>query len=104
MSELKLSLSVLKEYLIIKDEELDELSKELNDWVNENVSDEDVSVKEWLSKFNEFWNEMSDDYGDSGEIEEILNDVYKLSESEVDEVMMVYWDCDSMEEYIEDYK
>jgi hypothetical protein len=101
---MKLSLKVLKEYLIIKDEELDELSKELNDWVNENVGDEEVSVKEWLKIFNDFWDEMSDDYGDSGEILSVLEEVYKLSESEVDEIMMIYWSCDSMEEYIENYK
>ena len=101
---MKLSLSVLKEYLIIKDEELYEGSKELNDWVNENVGDEEVSVKEWLKVFNNFWDEMSDDYGDSGEILSVLEEVYKLSESEVDEIMMIYWDCDNMEEYIENYK
>jgi uncharacterized tellurite resistance protein B-like protein len=101
---MKLSLKVLKECLIIKDEDLDELSEELNDWVNENIGDEDVSVREWLDVFNDFWNEMSDDYGDSGEIKSVLEEVYKLSESEVDEIMMIYWECDSIEEYIEKYK
>jgi hypothetical protein len=96
---MKLSLSVLKNVLICGDE-----GDEIDMWIKDNIGDGEVSVREWLDEFNKYWKEWSDDFGDSVEIKEILKKDYKLSESEVDEIMMIYWGCDNMGEYIKGYK
>jgi hypothetical protein len=98
-----LDLKVLKSVLICEDDEDDDVV-EMNIWIENNIGEGEVSVKEWLEEFNNYWKEWSDDYGDSGVIQEILEEVYKLEENEVDEIMSIYWDCDNVEEYIEDYK
>jgi len=77
---------------------------EINEWIKNNIGEGEVSVKEWLEEFNKYWNEWSDDYGDSEVILNLLEEVYELEENEVDEIMSIYWSCDSVEEYIEDYK
>ena len=101
---MKLSLSVLKKSLISKGLCDDEWEIESNEWIKNNISDEEVSIREWLDKFSEYWNKFSDDYGDSMVIEEILKDDYNLNENEIDEVMCMYWDCENIDEYIKDYK
>lgn len=101
---MKLDLSVLKNVLVREDCGNEMVDIEIREWVKNNISDGEVDVKEWLSEFNKYWSEWSDDYGDSEMIENILVLDYKLSENKVDEVMMVYWGCDSIEEYIRDYK
>jgi hypothetical protein len=98
-----LDLKVLKNALICKDDE-DEDVMEMNVWIENNIGNGEVNVKEWLEEFNKYWSEWSDDYGDSDVIQEILEEAYELEENEVDEIMSIYWDCDSIEEYIEDYK
>lgn len=100
---IKLDLKVLKNVLIVEGVS-DEIDIEMNEWIEKNIGDGEVDVKEWLSEFRKYWVEWSDDYGDSEEIENILIEDYNLSEDEVDEIMSIYWDCDSVEEYREDYK
>jgi hypothetical protein len=96
---MKLDLKVLKNVLIIEGEE-----DEINEWVKNNIGEGEVSIREWLDEFDKYWSEWSDDYGDSSEIESILIEDYKLDKDDVDKVMMVYWGCDSIEEYRENYK
>ena len=95
---MKLSLSKLKKVLLDEDN-----GDEMNEWIEKNIGDDDVSVREWLDVFGKFWNKWSDDYGDSEEIIMILINEYELSDSELDEVMMMYWECESIEEYRRDY-
>ena len=95
---MKLSLSKLKKVLIDEGN-----GDEMNEWIKKNIGDDDVSVREWLDTFGKFWNEWSDDYGDSEEIIMILINEYELSDSELDEVMMMYWECESIEEYRRDF-
>ena len=101
---MKLNLKVLKNVMIIKCEDNDIDCIEVNEWIKNNIGEGEVGIREWLDEFGKYWREWSDDYGDSSEIENILVECYKLSENEVDEVMMVYWGCDSVKEYREDYK
>lgn len=100
---IKLDLKVLKNVLVVEGVS-DEINDEINEWVKNNIGEGEVGIREWLDEFNKYWVEWSDDYGDSVEIENILIEDYNLSEDEVDEIMSIYWDCDSVEEYREDYK
>ena len=89
---MNLSLSVLKNYLIEVENDVNEDDCVENiEWIKNNIGDEDVSVREWLDMFNEYWDKVSDDYGDSEVISDILENVYKLSKEDVDIVMKEYW-------------
>ena len=89
---LSLSLSVLKNYLIEVENDVNEDDCVENiEWIKNNIGDEDVSVREWLDVFKKYWNEVIDDYGDSEVISDILENVYKLSKEDVDIVMKEYW-------------
>ena len=102
---MKLDLKVLKNVLIMEDDGgCDEMNNEINEWVKVNIGDGEVGIREWLDEFGKYWREWSDDYGDSDFIVDVLENDYKLSEDEVDKIMSIYWDCDSVEEYREDYK
>ena len=89
---MNLSLKVLKDYLLeievmcgVEDED------NFSEWINNNISDEDVSIRKWLDKFSEYWKEVSDDYGDSEVIYDVLVNGYNLSEDDCDIVMKEYW-------------
>jgi len=101
---MKLNLSVLKNVLIIEDGSDDEINNEINEWVKNNIGEGEVGIREWLDEFNKYWSEWSDDYGDSSEIENILIEDYKLNKDDVDKVMMIYWGCNSIEEYRKNYE
>ena len=89
---MKLSLNVLKNYLLGIEEMSEVVDEEtFSEWINNNIGDEDVSVREWLDVFKKYWNEVIDDYGDSEVISDILENVYKLSKEDVDIVMKEYW-------------
>ena len=89
---MNLSLSVLKNYLIEVENDVNEDDCVENiEWIKNNIGDEDVSVREWLDMFNEYWDKVSDDYGDSEVISDILENVYKLSKEDVEYVMKKYW-------------
>jgi len=89
---MNLSLSVLKNYLIEVENDVNEDDCVENiEWIKNNISDEDVSVREWLDKLKKYWNKVSDDYGDSEVISDILENVYKLSKEDVEYVMKEYW-------------
>ena len=89
---MNLSLSVLKNYLIEVENDVNEDDCVENiEWIKNNIGDEDVSVREWLDMFNEYWDKVSDDYGDSEVISDILENVYKLSKEDVEYVMKEYW-------------
>ena len=101
---MKLNLKVLKNVMIIKCEDNDIDCIEVNEWIKNNIGEGEVSVRDWLDEVRKYWIECSDDYGDSDFIVDVLENDYKLSEDEVDKIMSIYWDCDSVEEYREDYK
>jgi len=87
---MKLSLSVLKKSLISEGINDEEWELKNNEWIKNNISDEDVSIGEWLYVFSKYWNEMSDDYGDSDILEDILKDDYKLSDEDIKKIMDIY--------------
>jgi hypothetical protein len=61
------------------------------DKTKNNISDEDVSVEEFISIYKNYWNEMDEYSGDSSELlEDILKDDYKLSDEDVKKVMDIY--------------
>jgi hypothetical protein len=100
---MELSLNVLKNALISEglcDEEWEETN---NEWIKNNIGDGEVSIREWLDVFASYWSEFSDDYGDSGVIISILVNDYKLSNNDINEIMSVYWGCESVEEYMKEY-
>lgn len=104
---MKLDLKILKNALIIKDNnnaEIIEVEDEIKDWIKSNIGDGEVSIREWLDEFDKYWSKWGDDYGDSGIIEDILLDDYNLSENKVDKIMSIYWGCNSIKEYREDFK
>jgi hypothetical protein len=111
---MKLNLSVLKNVLIIEkiedggvdeiNDEINEWRKNNNEWVKNNIGDGEVSIKEWLDEFSKYWSEWSDDYGDSGEIVNILVNDYNLNSDECDIIMCEYWKCDNMSEFKENYE
>jgi hypothetical protein len=100
---MELSLNVLKNALISEglcDKEWEETN---NEWIKNNIGDGEVSIREWLDVFASYWSEFSDDYGDSGVIISILVNDYKLSNNDINEIMSVYWGCESVEEYMKEY-
>jgi hypothetical protein len=99
---MKLNLSVLKNVLIIESSVDDEINDEINEWVENNIGEGEVGIREWLNEFDKFWCEWSDDYGDSEEIKKILVNDYKLSDDDINEVMCEYWDCKNIDTFIEE--
>jgi hypothetical protein len=88
---MKLSLSVLKKSLISEGLCDEDWEVKNNNYIKNNISDEDVSVKEFISIYKNYWNEMDEYSGDSSELlEDILKDDYKLSDEDVEKVMDVY--------------
>jgi hypothetical protein len=88
---MKLSLSVLKKSLISEGLCDEDWEVKNNNYVKNNISDEDVSVEEFISIYKNYWNEMNEYSGDSSELlEDILKDDYKLSNKDVEKVMDVY--------------
>jgi len=88
---MKLSLSVLKKSLISEGLSDEEWEVKNNNYIKNNISDEDVSVEEFISIYKNYWNEMDEYSGDSSELlEDILKDDYKLSNEDVEKVMDVY--------------
>ena len=88
---MKLSLSVLKKCLISEGLSDEDWEVKNNNYVKNNISDEDVSVKEFISIYKNYWNEMDEYSGDSSELlEDILKDDYKLSDEDVKKVMDIY--------------
>jgi hypothetical protein len=88
---MKLSLSVLKKSLISEGLCDEDWEVKNNNYIKNNISDEDVSVKEFISIYKNYWNEMDEYSGDSSELlEDILKDDYKLSDEDVEKVMGVY--------------
>ena len=56
---MNLSLSVLKNYLIEVENDVNEDDCVENiEWIKNNIGDEDVSVREWLDMFNEYWDKV----------------------------------------------
>lgn len=101
---MKIDLKVMKAFLLEEDWGSDEFSNNRVEWINNNIGEGEVSIKEWLGEINKYWCEFSDDYGDSEFIMEMLEGDYGFDEDEIDEVMCEYWECESIEEYIEEYK
>ena len=88
---MKLSLSVLKKSLISEGLCDEDWEVKNNNYIKNNISDEDVSVEEFISIYKNYWNEMDEYSGDSSELlEDILKDDYKLSDENVEKVMDVY--------------
>jgi hypothetical protein len=88
---MKLSLSVLKKCLISEGLSDEDWEVKNNNYIKNNISDEDVSVKEFISIYKNYWNEMDEYSGDSSELlEDILKDDYKLSDEGIEKVMDVY--------------
>jgi len=89
---MKLSLKVLKNSLISEglcDEDWEVMN---NNYIKNNISDEEVSVEEFISIYKNYWNEVDEEYGgdSSGLLEDILKDDYKLSDKDIKKVMNVY--------------
>jgi predicted acyltransferase (DUF342 family) len=88
---MKLSLSVLKKSLISEGLCDEDWEVKNNNYIKNNISDEDVSVEEFISIYKNYWNEMDEYSGDSSELlEDILKDDYKLSDEDIEKVMDVY--------------
>lgn len=91
---MKLDLKVLKDVLIVESNSCgwgDEIEREMNEWVRENIGEEEVSIEEWIDVFGKYWSEWSDDWGDSVMMESVLKEDYKLSYEDIRKVMDVYW-------------
>ena len=88
---MKLSLSVLKKSLISEGLCDEDWEVKNNNYVKNNISDEDVSIKEFISIYKNYWNEMDEYSGDSSELlEDILKDDYILNDEDIKKVMDVY--------------
>ena len=88
---MKLSLSVLKKSLISEGLCDEDWEVKNNNYVKNNISDEDVSVKEFVNIYKNYWNEIDEYSGDSSELlEDILKDDYKLNDEDVKKVMDIY--------------
>ena len=88
---MKLSLSVLKKSLISEGLCDEDWEVKNNNYIKNNISDEDVSVEEFISIYKNYWNEMDEYSGDSSELlEDILKDDYKLSDEDFKKVMDIY--------------
>jgi hypothetical protein len=101
---MKIDLKVMKDFLLEEDWGVENLNSKRVEWINNNIGEGEVSIKEWLGEINKYWSEWSDDYGDSDFIVEMLEEDYGMDEDEIDEVMCEYWGCESVEEYLEEYK
>lgn len=101
---MKIDLKVMKDFLLEEDWGVENLNSKRVEWINNNIGEGEVSIKEWLGELNKYWSEWSDDYGDSDFIVEMLEEDYGMDEDEIDEVMCEYWGCESVEEYLEEYK
>ena len=89
---MKIDLRVMKEVLMSEEWDGDEMDVKRREWISNNISEGEVSIKEFLSEFNKYWVEWSDDYGDSDYIIDMLYEDYNMEEEEVDEIMDVYWE------------
>ena len=96
---MNLSLKWLKEYLIEVEKDIrDNHAVLLHDylenieWINNNIGDEDVSIREWLDKVSDYWYKVGEEGGDSEFIFEMLSDGLKLSKEDVDMIMKEYWE------------
>ena len=88
---MKLSLSVLKKSLISEGLCDEDWEVKNNNYVKNNISNEDVSIKEFINIYKNYWNEMDEYSGDSSELlEDILKDDYILNDEDVKKVMDVY--------------
>ena len=88
---MKLSLSVLKKSLISEGLCDEDWEVKNNNYVKNNISDEDVSIKEFINIYKNYWNEMDEYSGDSSELlEDILKDDYILNDEDIKKVMDVY--------------
>ena len=88
---MKISLSVLKKSLISEGLCDEDWEVKNNNYVKNNISDEDVSVKEFINIYKNYWNEMDEYSGDSSELlEDILKDDYILNDEDIKKVMDVY--------------
>ena len=88
---MKLSLSVLKKSLISEGLCDEDWEVKNNNYVKNNISNEDVSVEEFISIYKNYWNEMDEYSGDSSELlEDILKDDYILNDEDIKKVMDVY--------------
>ena len=88
---MNLSLSVLKKSLISEGVCDEEWEVKNNNYIKNNISNEDVSVEEFISIYKNYWNEMDEYSGDSSELlEDILKDDYKLSDEDFKKVMDIY--------------
>jgi hypothetical protein len=100
---MKLNLSVLKVELL--DYEIDNEDENCVEWINENIGDGDVSIREWLDRFGKYWENYSAYSGDSEFIVGILVNNYELNDEEVNMVMNEYWGSDEKIIYnCNDYK
>ena len=89
---MKIDLRVMKEVLMSEEWDGGILDVERREWIKNNISEEEVGIKEFLSEFNKYWAEWSDDYGDSDYIAEMLYEDYNMEDEEVEEIMDVYWE------------
>ena len=88
---MKLSLSVLKNSLISEGLCDEDWEVKNNNYVKNNISNEDVSIKEFINIYKNYWNEMDEYSGDSSELlEDILKDDYILNDEDIKKVMDVY--------------
>ena len=88
---MKLSLSVLKKSLISEGLCDEDWEVKNNNYIKNNISDEDVSIKEFINIYKNYWNEMDEYSGDSSELlEDILKDDYILNNEDIKKVMDVY--------------
>ena len=88
---MKLSLSVLKKSLISEGLCDEDWEVKNNNYVKNNISNEDVSIKEFINIYKNYWNEMDEYSGDSSELlEDILKDDYILNDEDIKKVMDVY--------------
>jgi hypothetical protein len=85
---MKLSLSVLKKGLISEGVCDEEFEIKNNEWIKNNISDEDVSIKELINIYKNYWNEMDDYSGNSSELfKDILLNDYMLDDKNVNIIM-----------------
>jgi hypothetical protein len=82
-----LSLKVLKDYLLNNCQDKIE-----ENWINNNIGNEEVSTTELLDVFSKWWNEVVEEWGgDSEELVSLLVNGYKLTDEECNIVMKKYW-------------
>lgn len=89
---MKIDLRVMKEVLMNEEWDGGVLDVKRREWIKNNISEEEVGINEFLSEFNKYWTEWSDDYGDSDYIAEMLYEDYNMEDEEVEEIMDAYWE------------